>query len=122
MWWERGKASFPTGGLVILAPETDGWDQPRFTLMRVRFEDVVNFPEDTAGRILSFLGVPVSPAALNQLIYSTSTNLYSLMYEGDISPASINIWKESMNYNDIKTIEDMCWPVMQKIGYEKFTS
>ena len=33
LWWERGKASFPTGGLVILAPETDGWDQPRFTLM-----------------------------------------------------------------------------------------
>ncbi|XP_012683261.2 dermatan-sulfate epimerase-like protein [Clupea harengus] len=97
-------------------------DVPTDNFMRVRFEDVVNFPEDTAGRILSFLGVPVSPAALNQLIYSTSTNLYSLMYEGDISPASINIWKESMNYNDIKTIEDMCWPVMQKIGYEKFTS
>lgn len=94
---------------------------PTDNFMRMKFEDVVHFPEDTAGKIHSFLGVPVSPAALNQLIYSTSTNLFSLMYEGDISPASINIWKDNMDYNDIKVIEDMCWPVMQQIGYERFT-
>ncbi|XP_041940370.1 dermatan-sulfate epimerase-like protein [Alosa sapidissima] len=96
-------------------------DLPADNFMRVKFEDIVRFPEDTAGEIHSFIGVPVSPAALNQLIYSTSTNLYSLMYEGDISPATINTWKDNMNYNDIKAIEDMCWPVMQKMGYERFT-
>ncbi|KAL2097569.1 hypothetical protein ACEWY4_006776 [Coilia grayii] len=97
-------------------------DLPTDNFMRVKFEDIVHFPEDTAGKIHSFLGVPVSPAALNQLIYSTSTNLYSLMYEGDISPSSINVWKDNMDYNDIKTVEDMCWPVMQKLGYRKFAS
>ncbi|XP_063075106.1 dermatan-sulfate epimerase-like protein [Engraulis encrasicolus] len=97
-------------------------DMATDSFMRVKFEDIVHLPEDTAGKIHSFLGVPVSPSALNQLIYSTSTNLYSLMYEGDISPSSINVWKENMEYNDIKTIEDMCWPVMQKLGYKKFVS
>uniref|UniRef100_A0AAY4A6A3 Dermatan sulfate epimerase-like protein n=1 Tax=Denticeps clupeoides TaxID=299321 RepID=A0AAY4A6A3_9TELE len=95
---------------------------PTDSYIRVKFEDIVHFPEKTAGQIHLFLRVPVAPAALNQLTFTTSTNLYSLTYEGDISPASISKWKESMTYNDIKTIEDLCWPAMESVGYERITS
>uniref|UniRef100_A0A0E9U0S3 Uncharacterized protein n=3 Tax=Anguilla anguilla TaxID=7936 RepID=A0A0E9U0S3_ANGAN len=44
------------------------------------------------------------------------------MYEGDVSPASINVWKQNMPYSDIKLIEDTCWSVMKRLGYSRFTS
>ncbi|KAJ8268480.1 hypothetical protein COCON_G00136520 [Conger conger] len=53
-------------------------DLPESTYLQVRFEDVVHFPEETAKHIHSHLGVPVSPASLNQLMFTTSTNLFSL--------------------------------------------
>lgn len=88
--------------------------------LQVRFEDVVNFPQETAETIHTFLGVPVSPAALNQLIFTTSTSLYNLMYEGDISPANINVWRHKMSRKDIRLIEDICGGVMRRLGYAKF--
>ncbi|XP_018613002.2 dermatan-sulfate epimerase-like protein [Scleropages formosus] len=95
---------------------------PADTYLQVRFEDIVHFPEETAGRIHAFLGVPVTPAALNQLMFTTSTNLYNLMYEGDISPANINMWKQNMHHNDIRLIESTCWFVMKRLGYSRFTN
>ncbi|PWA18233.1 hypothetical protein CCH79_00004031 [Gambusia affinis] len=81
---------------------------PEDSYLRVRFEDVVSFPQETAETIHTFLGVPMSPAALNQLTFTTSTNLYNLMYEGDISPANINIWRQKMPRKDVRLIEDIC--------------
>ncbi|XP_029935500.1 dermatan-sulfate epimerase-like protein [Myripristis murdjan] len=95
---------------------------PAEAYLQVRFEDVVNFPQETAETIHTFLGVPVSPAALNQLIFTTSTNLYNLMYEGDISPANINIWRQNMPRKDIRLIEDTCGSVMKRLGYTRFAS
>lgn len=92
---------------------------PSHTYLIVKFEDIVIFPEETAGRIHDFIGIPLAPAALNQLTFATSTNLYNLIYEGDISPAKINIWKENMESDEIKLIEDTCWPVMERLGYER---
>ncbi|KAM9839217.1 dermatan-sulfate epimerase-like protein [Aulostomus maculatus] len=95
---------------------------PEESHLRVRFEDVVNFPQETAESIHTFLGVPVSPAALNQLIFTTSTNLYNLMYEGDISPANINMWRQKMPRRDIRLTEDICGGVMKRLGYSRFAS
>ncbi|XP_028425522.1 dermatan-sulfate epimerase-like protein [Perca flavescens] len=95
---------------------------PEESYLRVRFEDVVNFPQETAESIHTFLGVPVSPAALNQLLFTTSTNLYNLMYEGDISPANINMWRQNMPRKDIRLIEDVCGIVMRRLGYTRFAS
>ncbi|XP_016126885.1 dermatan-sulfate epimerase-like protein [Sinocyclocheilus grahami] len=94
---------------------------PPQTYLIVKFEDVVYFPEETARKIHNFLGIPVAPAALNQLTFATSTNLYNLIYEGDISPAKINTWKENMVSDEIKLIEDTCWPVMERLGYKRHT-
>lgn len=93
---------------------------PEGSYLRVRFEDVVNYPQETAEGIHTFLGVPVSPAALNQLAFTTSTNLYNLMYEGEISPASIKAWRQKMPRKDIRLIEDVCGSVMKKLGYARF--
>ncbi len=45
----------------------------------------------------------------------------NLIYEGDISPAKINMWKENMAVDEIKLIEDTCWPVMERLGYKRHT-
>ncbi|XP_041924626.1 dermatan-sulfate epimerase-like protein [Alosa sapidissima] len=95
---------------------------PEEAYLQVRFEDVVNFPQDTAERIHSFLGVPVTPSALNQLMFTTSTNLYNLMYEGDISPDNINIWRQNMPRKEIRLIEDTCGFLMKRLGYSRYNS
>ncbi|XP_036378536.1 dermatan-sulfate epimerase-like protein [Megalops cyprinoides] len=97
-------------------------EMPTGSYLQVRFEDIVRFPEETAERIHTFLGVPVTPTGLNQLMFTTSTNLYNLMYEGDISPANINIWRQNMPHKEIKLIEDTCWVVMKRLGYSRFTN
>lgn len=93
---------------------------PEEAYLRVRFEDVVNYPQETAEGIHAFLGVPVSPAALNQLLFATSTNLYNLLYEGEISPANINAWRQKMPRKDIRLVEDVCGSVMKRLGYAVF--
>ncbi|XP_030631716.1 dermatan-sulfate epimerase-like protein [Chanos chanos] len=93
-------------------------DLPTQTYLTVKFEDIVEFPMETAGKIQHFLRVPFTPGALNQLMFATSTNLYNLMYEGEISPHKINIWKENMPPNVVKLIQDTCMSVMEKLGYE----
>ncbi|CAB1419501.1 unnamed protein product [Pleuronectes platessa] len=95
---------------------------PEESYLQVRFEDVVNFPQETAETIHTFLGVPLSPAALNQLLFTTSTNLYNLMYEGDISPTNINMWRQNMPRKDIRLIEDVCGGVMKRLGYTRLAS
>ncbi|XP_010786768.1 dermatan-sulfate epimerase-like protein [Notothenia coriiceps] len=95
---------------------------PEESFLQVKFEDVVNFPQETAESIHTFLGVPVSPAALNQLIFTTSTNLYNLIYEGDISPANINMWRQNMPRKDMGLIEDVCGSVMRRLGYTRFAN
>ncbi|MBN3320372.1 DSEL protein, partial [Atractosteus spatula] len=88
----------------------------------VKFEDIVHYPQETAEKVHTFLGIPVTPAAINQLLFATQTNMFSLLYEGDISPTNINTWRQKMPRKDIKIIEDVCWSVMKKLGYLKFTS
>uniref|UniRef100_A0A1A8HQI7 Dermatan sulfate epimerase-like n=2 Tax=Nothobranchius kuhntae TaxID=321403 RepID=A0A1A8HQI7_NOTKU len=95
---------------------------PEESYLQVRFEDVVSFPQETAETIHTFLGVPVSPAALNQLMFTTSTNLYNLMYEGDISPATINVWRQKMPRKDVRLIEDICGGVLKRLGYPRSAS
>ncbi|KAA0705014.1 Dermatan-sulfate epimerase-like protein [Triplophysa tibetana] len=93
---------------------------PEDSYLQVRFEDVVNDPQDTAQKIHSFLGIPVSPSALNQLVFTTSTNLYNLMYEGEISPDKINIWSKNLPRRDIRIIEDTCGFLMKQLGYQRY--
>ncbi|XP_030205314.1 dermatan-sulfate epimerase-like protein [Gadus morhua] len=94
-----------------------GQTLPADSFLQVRFEDMVVFPQETAQRIHRFLGVPLSPASLNQLLVSTSTNLYSLQYEGEVSPATIHAWRQKMSGEDVRLIEDTCGGLMRKLGY-----
>lgn len=95
---------------------------PEESFLQVRFEDVVNSPRETAETIHTFLGVPMSPTALNWLLFTTSTNLYNLMYEGNISPANINMWRQKMPRKDTKLIEDVCGSAMKRLGYASLAS
>uniref|UniRef100_A0A3P9H9V8 Dermatan sulfate epimerase like n=1 Tax=Oryzias latipes TaxID=8090 RepID=A0A3P9H9V8_ORYLA len=94
---------------------------PEEAHLLMRFEDLVSFPQETAETIHTFLGVPLSPAALNQLMFTTSTNLYNLMYEGEVSPANINMWRQKMPRKDVRLIEDVCGAVMKRLGYTRFS-
>lgn len=86
----------------------------------VKFEDIVHFPQKTTERIFAFLGIPLSPASLNQILFATSTNLFYLPYEREISPSNTNIWKTNLPRNEIKLIENICWTLMDRLGYPKF--
>lgn len=86
----------------------------------IKFEDIVHFPQKTTERIFAFLGIPLSPASLNQILFATSTNLFYLPYEGEISPSNTNVWKQNLPRDDIQLIENICWTLMARLGYPKF--
>ncbi|CAH7189006.1 dermatan-sulfate epimerase-like protein [Phodopus roborovskii] len=86
----------------------------------VKFEDIVHFPQKTTERIFAFLGIPLSPASLNRILFATSTNLFYLPYEGEISPSNTDIWKQNLPRDEIKLIENICWTLMDRLGYPKF--
>lgn len=86
----------------------------------VKFEDIVSFPQKTAETIFAFLGIPLPPASLNQILFATSTSLFYLPYEGEISPSSIHAWKQNMPHEEIRQIEDICCSLMDHLGYPKF--
>ncbi|XP_007523874.1 dermatan-sulfate epimerase-like protein [Erinaceus europaeus] len=85
----------------------------------IKFEDLVQLAQSTTERIFAFLGIPLSPASLNQILFATSTNLFYLPYEGEISPSSMHIWKQNLPREEIKLIESICWPLMDRLGYPK---
>uniref|UniRef100_A0ACB8FD89 Uncharacterized protein n=1 Tax=Sphaerodactylus townsendi TaxID=933632 RepID=A0ACB8FD89_9SAUR len=87
----------------------------------LKFEDIVGFPQKTAETIYTFLGIPLSPASLNQILFATSTNLFYLPYEGEVSPASIHAWQHNMPREEISQVEDICSTLMDHLGYPKFT-
>ncbi|XP_025787202.1 dermatan-sulfate epimerase-like protein [Puma concolor] len=87
----------------------------------IKFEDIVHFPQKTTERIFAFLGIPLSPASLNQILFATSTNLFYLPYEGEISPTNTNVWKQNLPRDEIRLIENICWTLMERLGYPKFT-
>lgn len=87
----------------------------------IKFEDIVNSPQKTAEAIYDFLGMPLAPASLNQILFATSTSLFYLPYEGEISPVGIHAWQHNMPPEEIKQIEDICSTLMDHLGYPKFT-
>ncbi|XP_007895427.2 LOW QUALITY PROTEIN: dermatan-sulfate epimerase-like protein [Callorhinchus milii] len=92
---------------------------PPASLHMLKFEDLVHFPQDTAEKIYAFLGFPLPPAVLNKVLFATTTNLYHLPFEGEVSPVSINSWREKMSRKDIHTIEEICWPAMNLLDYSR---
>ncbi|XP_063155124.1 dermatan-sulfate epimerase-like protein [Candoia aspera] len=87
----------------------------------LKFEDIVSSPQKMAEAIYDFLGMPLAPASLNQILFATSTSLFYLPYEGEISPVGIHAWQHNMPPEEIKQIEDICLTVMDHLGYPKFT-
>ncbi|XP_067887279.1 dermatan-sulfate epimerase-like protein [Heterodontus francisci] len=95
---------------------------PAANYQLLKFEDVVNFPQETAEKIYVFLGFTLPPAVLNRILFATSTNLFHLPFEGEVSPSNLHIWRGKMPEKDIRIIEDICWSVMSQLGYSRFTS
>ncbi|MEE6509831.1 hypothetical protein FKM82_028079 [Ascaphus truei] len=93
--------------------------QPQNYLL-VKFEDIVSLPQKTAEMISTFFGIPLSPASLNQILFASSTNLFYLPHEGEISPSNLNNWKLSMPMKEIRLIEEICLMQMDQLGYTTF--
>ncbi|KAG8442245.1 hypothetical protein GDO86_011153 [Hymenochirus boettgeri] len=93
---------------------------PPENYLLVRFEDIVNLPQKTTEAIFSFFGIPVSPSTLNQILFASSTNLFYLPYEGEISPYTLNTWKHNMPKEEIKLIENICLLQMKQLGYTEY--
>lgn len=92
------------------------------TYLLLKFEDIINRPEEAAEKVYTFLGFPLPPAVLNRILFTTSTNLFHLPFEGEVSPSNLHVWRDRMSQQDISTIEDICWSVMAQLGYSRVTS
>uniref|UniRef100_UPI00398E90E3 dermatan-sulfate epimerase-like protein n=1 Tax=Pristiophorus japonicus TaxID=55135 RepID=UPI00398E90E3 len=88
----------------------------------LKFEDLVGFPQETAEKIYAFLGFPLPPTVLNRILFATSTNLFHLPFEGEVSPGNLHLWRDKMPEKDIRVIEDICWSVMSQLGYSRLAS
>ena len=53
----------------------------------------------------------------HQLLQATHSDIYRIPYEGIISQATLTDWKQELAEYQIKDIEEVCGPLMEKLGY-----
>uniref|UniRef100_A0A8C4R6W3 Dermatan sulfate epimerase like a n=1 Tax=Eptatretus burgeri TaxID=7764 RepID=A0A8C4R6W3_EPTBU len=85
----------------------------------LRFEDLVEQPRETAQRLFRYFGLPLPPAALNQLLLATWSHGFPLPYEAVTARVAASMWKERMSRQDIQMVEDICLSLMNQLGYDK---
>jgi hypothetical protein len=101
--------------------------------MRVKYEDLVNAPEETLKRISEFLNVPYTPKMLDydqkfkeeikkaELIGDTVKQHLSMYHEGltqKVSTDKVGIWKKELSAEDNNIIWSICEKTALSSGYE----
>ncbi|XP_032813508.2 dermatan-sulfate epimerase-like protein [Petromyzon marinus] len=90
------------------------------TQQLIRVEDVVRYPREVAGRVYSFLGLPLPPSALNQILFTTRTGVVSPAHRGLDFLSVRDAWRVKLSPAAVREIESVCWPLMKILGYGKF--
>ena len=90
------------------------------SLRMVRYEDVARKPIQYMDKVYSFLGLPPSKMVekwINSLpkadkhqkdLFSTDRN----------SASTVERWRKYLPYSAVRSIETVCWEVMQELGYK----
>ena len=85
-----------------------GIDKQRYT--HVRYEDLVDRPEDEVGRILRFLELDADPAVVARAATTRSTPINT------VTPPERGKYKRE-NPDEIAAVEPLIAPLMQRLGY-----
>lgn len=98
---------------------------PEADRLVVAYEDVVRDPEAELTRIMTFLGEDYDPVQLefhqNKTAYQTDARNESQLRR-PISQNSIGRWKTGLSAREIRLIEAVAGPEMQRLGYEQATA
>jgi len=84
----------------------------------MRLEDLILEPENTIKTLLQFFSMPIPPLAQHYVLQVTCSNQFKLSTGERISQQSMELWQDYISSNQIRTIEEICEPVMDMVGYE----
>ena len=85
----------------------------------IRLEDLILEPEDTVKSVFQFVSMPLPPLAQHYVLQVTHSNQFRLPTGERIGRQSMEWWQDFLNSEQIRTIEEICKPVMDMIGYER---
>ncbi|XP_072014068.1 dermatan-sulfate epimerase-like protein [Amphiura filiformis] len=85
----------------------------------VRYEDLVMDSQGSAEVVYDFIGYPLRPAMIHQLLQATHSGVYRTSYEGVISEETLTVWQQELTDEQIKDIETVCGELMDKLKYKK---
>ena len=85
----------------------------------MRLEDMIMEPDDTVRSVFQFASMPVPPLALHYTLQVTRSNQFKFPTGERISQQNMEWWQDYLNTEQIRTIEEICQPVMDMLGYER---
>lgn len=89
------------------------------TYFVMRLEDLILEPEDTVKSVFQFVSMPLPPLAQHYALQVTRSNQFRLPTGERIGRQSMEWWQDYLNAEQIRTIEEICKPVMDMVGYER---
>lgn len=84
----------------------------------MRLEDLILEPENTIKTLFQFVSMPIPPLAQHYVLQVTRSNQFKLSTGERIGQQSMEWWQEYISSDQIRTIEEICKPVMDMVGYE----
>nr|XP_006820407.1 PREDICTED: LOW QUALITY PROTEIN: dermatan-sulfate epimerase-like protein-like [Saccoglossus kowalevskii] len=88
--------------------------------MIVKFENIINHPEETLKEVYKFLDMPVRPMVTHQLIQAAKTGAFAIPYLGVVNQDSTQLWKKHLSTDQIQDIEHICSSLMKQFKYKKW--
>ncbi len=91
-------------------------DDPRVNLLR--FEDLLNSPEESVKQLCNFLDIEFEPAML-EVGQVNSSHKSSAEAKKGINKQALESWRSILSKGEVAISERISGPVMEKFGYQK---
>ncbi len=91
-------------------------DDPRF--MRIRYEDLVEQPEQRLAEVCRFVGETFSPAMLEVKQPARADRPWFERAQGSLSRDRLGSWKNQLTPEQVRLVEWTAGPLMQQFGYQ----
>jgi hypothetical protein len=86
-------------------------------IMRLRYEDLVERPEELVPKTTGFLGLNYSPDLLGVKVVN-STSWSSANKEAGIVKVAVDKWRETLTQEELYLIQNLLRPEMARLGYQ----
>ncbi len=94
-------------------------NHPRFML--VKFEDLLNTPEQTVGAICDRLDLQYDPRMLDVAQVNSSHQTAVGGARRGLQRESSDLWRQKLSQGEVQITEKLCGPQMDECGYERTT-